>query len=84
VILNHMEEGPRGSSKTEEGGGIDKGGVGGFGGCVCSSGGGHVRPDCESAGSAAGIGGPHAAAAGPTPSELGGEEIEVAVGEGRR
>ncbi len=27
VILNHTEEGPGGSSETEEGGGIDEGGV---------------------------------------------------------
>ena len=32
VILHHMEEGPGGSSETKEGGGIDEGGVGGFGG----------------------------------------------------
>ena len=32
MILDHTEEGPGGLSKTKEGGGIDKGGVGGFGG----------------------------------------------------
>ena len=32
VILDHTEEGPGGLSETEEGGGINEGGVGGFGG----------------------------------------------------
>ena len=32
VIPDHTEEGPGGLSETEEGGGINKGGVGGFGG----------------------------------------------------
>ena len=40
VILEHTEEGPRGSSETEEGGGINEGGVGGFGGGGGGSGGG--------------------------------------------
>jgi hypothetical protein len=40
VILDHTEEGPRGASKTEEGGGINEGGVGGFGGGGGGSGGG--------------------------------------------
>ncbi len=39
VILNHTEEEPRGSSQTKEGGGINEGGVGGFGGGRGSSGG---------------------------------------------
>ena len=39
VILNHTEEGPRRLSETKEGGGINEGGVGGFGGGVCGSGG---------------------------------------------
>ena len=46
--------------------------------------GGHIWPACESAGPADGIGGRCMAAAGPTPSELGGEEIEAAGEGGRR
>ncbi len=42
VILEHTEEGPRGSSETEEGGGINEGGVGGFGGGGGGSGGGTI------------------------------------------